>query len=254
MYHPLSHRYFQQHHQPCLQARATPLAPHQWKQMLASAQHIPPSHLKSADAASDPPGTSNKRPETSNARLVASNRRPDSDAQSSGELHELQTSAAAARPDVVVLDVRNDYEWDAGHFQGADRPQEVCNFSHAGHSQCVSCLGLDCDAFSATFVTLTMYSVCCLSLDFDAFFANAFLATSPWLECCSFAPHSQACRWSADLMGVLCVQSIVTSKSAAGHSTFATHMHSSFNWLILHHVHHDHAGLLKHFFTLLLCK
>lgn len=25
---------------------------------------------------------------------------------------------------VVVLDVRNDYEWDAGHFQGAERPTE----------------------------------------------------------------------------------------------------------------------------------
>jgi hypothetical protein len=106
--------------------------------MLAGAQCIGPSHLKPADAASDQPGTSNKRPETSNARLDASNGRPDSDAQSSGgELHELQTSAAAARPDVVVLDVRNDYEWDAGHFQGADRPQEVCNCSHAGHVQCV---------------------------------------------------------------------------------------------------------------------
>ena len=137
MYHPLSHRYFQQHQWPCLQARATPLAPHQWKQMLASAQRISPSHDKPADAASDPPGTPNKGPESSNARLDASDRRPDSDAQSSGELHEPQTSAASARPDVVVLDVRNDYEWDAGHFQGADRPQEVCNFSHAGHVQCV---------------------------------------------------------------------------------------------------------------------
>ena len=101
--------------------------------MLAGAQRIPPCHLKPADAASDPPKTPNKGPETSNVRLDASNRRPDSDAQSSGELHELQ--ASAARPDVVVLDVRNDYEWDAGHFQGADRPQEVCNFSHPAHVQ-----------------------------------------------------------------------------------------------------------------------
>lgn len=38
-------------------------------------------------------------------------------------------AAAALRSqdneDVVVLDVRNGYEWDAGHFQGAARPQEV---------------------------------------------------------------------------------------------------------------------------------
>ena len=25
---------------------------------------------------------------------------------------------------VIVLDVRNDYEWDAGHFAGAERPAE----------------------------------------------------------------------------------------------------------------------------------
>ncbi|DBA74585.1 TPA: hypothetical protein ACH3X2_009457 [Trebouxia sp. C0005] len=105
-------------------ARAIPLAPYQWKQMLAGAQYTEPRHLEPADAASDPPGASNKRPETSNARLDALQGRPDGDAQSSGELHEPQTSAAAARADVVVLDVRNDYEWDAGHFQGADRPQE----------------------------------------------------------------------------------------------------------------------------------
>jgi rhodanese-related sulfurtransferase len=30
--------------------------------------------------------------------------------------------SAAARP--IVLDVRNAYEWDAGHFQGAVRPVE----------------------------------------------------------------------------------------------------------------------------------
>lgn len=26
----------------------------------------------------------------------------------------------------VVLDLRNSYEWDAGHFVGAERPLEVC--------------------------------------------------------------------------------------------------------------------------------
>lgn len=31
----------------------------------------------------------------------------------------------AGGDDVVVLDVRNGYEWDAGHFQGAERPNEV---------------------------------------------------------------------------------------------------------------------------------
>ena len=32
----------------------------------------------------------------------------------------------AQRRGVVVLDVRNGYEWDAGHFVGAERPAEVC--------------------------------------------------------------------------------------------------------------------------------
>lgn len=34
-------------------------------------------------------------------------------------------SEARSRKDVVVLDVRNGYEWDAGHFQGAARPNEA---------------------------------------------------------------------------------------------------------------------------------
>lgn len=34
-------------------------------------------------------------------------------------------AATAGEPGVIVLDVRNDYEWDAGHFAGAGRPQEV---------------------------------------------------------------------------------------------------------------------------------
>jgi predicted sulfurtransferase len=33
--------------------------------------------------------------------------------------------AHARSSDVVILDVRNGYEWDAGHFVGAERPLEV---------------------------------------------------------------------------------------------------------------------------------
>lgn len=91
-------------------ARATPLAPSQWKQMLASAQqHAPDSQHAHHDCSS---------------QAQATDPRPDSEAETSGELNDASMSSAAARPDVVVLDVRNDYEWDAGHFQGADRPQE----------------------------------------------------------------------------------------------------------------------------------
>lgn len=92
----------------CLaQARATPLAPREWRQMLAEAQRITPSQLDT---------TGPRRHEDAHSR-------PDSGAESSGSCDD--SSSRAVRPDVVVLDVRNDYEWDAGHFQGANRPQEV---------------------------------------------------------------------------------------------------------------------------------
>lgn len=65
-----------------MQARATPLAPGEWRNMLRDAQ-------PAAGAAASAGG------------------------------------AAAGRPRPVVLDVRNAYEWDAGHFSGAERPLEV---------------------------------------------------------------------------------------------------------------------------------
>lgn len=81
--------------------------------MLANAQHLTP------DAQVSSPDILTK--------VDAAHSRPDSEAESSGELNigSATAAAAAARTDVVVLDVRNDYEWDAGHFQGADRPHEV---------------------------------------------------------------------------------------------------------------------------------
>lgn len=97
----------------CLvQARATSLAPSQWRQMLAEAQHITPTQV------------SGNGPH----RLEDAPFRPDSAAESSGGSDDSSATAVPgpARADVVVLDVRNDYEWDAGHFQGAHRPQEVC--------------------------------------------------------------------------------------------------------------------------------
>ena len=51
-----------------------------------------------------------------------------------------EARTAAVKP--IVLDVRNDYEWDAGHFEGAERPVEVrcCSgpallLQHPGHRQ-----------------------------------------------------------------------------------------------------------------------
>ena len=94
----------------CLvQARATPLAPRQWMQMLADAQCMTFNQAHSNEA----------------GREEDAHSRPDSGAESSGSSDASSPTAVAARPDVVVLDVRNAYEWDAGHFQGANRPQEV---------------------------------------------------------------------------------------------------------------------------------
>ena len=66
----------------CMQARATPLAPGEWRAMLRDVLPL----------AGGPAGA--------------------------GE-------GAAGWPRPVVLDVRNAYEWDAGHFAGAKRPLEV---------------------------------------------------------------------------------------------------------------------------------
>ena len=87
-------------------------------------------------ATADPNQRPSSGDSTSSEEQVDCCPRPDSEAEPSGapgdEDGDLGLSAGAARPDLVVLDVRNAYEWDAGHFQGANRPQEVpfCHHSH----------------------------------------------------------------------------------------------------------------------------
>lgn len=46
-------------------------------------------------------------------------------AQAAAAGESIPQGGAGPASDVVVLDVRNGYEWDAGHFQGAVRPLEV---------------------------------------------------------------------------------------------------------------------------------
>lgn len=78
-----------------LQARATPLSPSQWQEMLRTA--VVPATLRQGGPATA--GGSGGTPGGPNAGGNAQG--------------------------VVVLDVRNAYEWDAGHFVGAQRPLEV---------------------------------------------------------------------------------------------------------------------------------
>ncbi len=77
-----------------MQARATPLSPSQWQEMLRTA--VQPASMHRAGGLKTPDGE---------------------------------------RSSAVVLDVRNAYEWDAGHFVGAHRPLEVqTSILQAGHS------------------------------------------------------------------------------------------------------------------------
>jgi predicted sulfurtransferase len=61
---------------------------------------------------------------------------PDARAQPLQPSEWRQLLAQAEQRQVVVLDVRNGYEWDAGHFQGAQRPaEEVFAETPVGESQ-----------------------------------------------------------------------------------------------------------------------
>lgn len=83
--------------------------------MLAQAQVA-----KTWQASQDPlPAETSKRQSGSGAQL-----RHESDLPQPATA-EAEPAAAAQPQNMVVLDVRNDYEWDAGHFAGAHRPQEV---------------------------------------------------------------------------------------------------------------------------------
>ena len=67
-----------------VQARASPLSPTKWQEMLRTAVQPAALHQRGAEEAQE-----------------------------------------GSSPGAVVLDVRNAYEWDAGHFIGAERPLEV---------------------------------------------------------------------------------------------------------------------------------
>ena len=68
------------------------------------------------DMAEAQPTTAETQPVTAETQPTAAGSRPATAGTQ---------PATAADPKVIVLDVRNDYEWDAGHFAGAGRPQEV---------------------------------------------------------------------------------------------------------------------------------
>ena len=93
-----------------MQARATPLSPSQWQEMLRSA--VAPATLRQGGPATEGSGGT-----------------PEGHA--GGDVQEF-----------VLLDVRNAYEWDAGHFVGAQRPLEVSPCPMNSPQMCAGQLGL----------------------------------------------------------------------------------------------------------------
>ncbi len=91
------------------QARATPLSPSAWQTMLRNA--VAPAGLPERMSAGQEAAASGS------AERESLEEAADGDSAAAG--------SSGSSPGVVVLDVRNAYEWDAGHFVGADRPLEV---------------------------------------------------------------------------------------------------------------------------------
>ena len=94
-------------------ARATPLTPEQWQAMLPNAPPVAPA------------GSNNLRPSECRGSELAASRGAVGTAAGPQEVGAAGGAAGQVQRRTVVLDVRNGYEWDAGHFQGAERPLEV---------------------------------------------------------------------------------------------------------------------------------
>lgn len=109
-------------------ARATPLPPPAWKAMLAEVGERGGERGRRGGR----PGGGWERREKTCALPAAQGEGPGGE----GATHTAHPLLSMVDPQAqqpgtedeqkpVVLDVRNSYEWDAGHFQGAERPVEV---------------------------------------------------------------------------------------------------------------------------------
>lgn len=56
----------------------------------------------------------------------------------------------------MVLDLRNDYEWDAGHFEGAERPLEE-EFVETPVGECHECRPCSFDCSSRNWNRIVLY-------------------------------------------------------------------------------------------------
>jgi hypothetical protein len=98
-------------------SRATPVSPAAWKQMLRDARVVTGPSINTLAEGSHTSGE--HQPVLDSNQVVSEPAAADSSPSESGASN---AQPQASKP--VVLDVRNAYEWDAGHFQGAARPLE----------------------------------------------------------------------------------------------------------------------------------
>ena len=110
-----------------VQARAKPLQPREWQELLCASQLTCPAdscaQQSSAGGTAVAPGQA--RGAAAGLKRSAGSR-PGQDINAAAAVADSMGGAVGAdQQQPVLLDLRNGYEWDAGHFQGAARPLEV---------------------------------------------------------------------------------------------------------------------------------
>ena len=111
-----------------MQARAKPLQPREWQELLCNSQLICPADSPAQQSSAS--GATAVAPGQARGAAAGLKRsagsRPGQDLDTAAAVDESKDSALGAnQQQPVLLDLRNGYEWDAGHFQGAARPLEV---------------------------------------------------------------------------------------------------------------------------------
>ena len=109
-------------------ARATPLSPEQWQAMLPSQSGDAESAARQAEQGGWEASTQPRRRRRKGASRGPPRELVDSLLASTGDVRPaegqtLQAAQPSGQP--IMLDVRNGYEWDAGHFATSQRPLEV---------------------------------------------------------------------------------------------------------------------------------
>ena len=111
-----------------VQARAKPLQPREWQELLCASRLIcpadsPTQQSSAAGATAVAPGQARG---AAAGLKRSSGSRPGHDVDAAAAVADsMGVALGADQQQPVLLDLRNGYEWDAGHFQGAARPVEV---------------------------------------------------------------------------------------------------------------------------------